>query len=67
VPRKAAYQAFETDSELEFEFFLAEQLHMTVGRLREDMSNAELLHWSMYYARKSQEAELQAAKAEQRR
>ena len=40
---------------------------MTVRELRERMSNAELLMWSTYYARRAQDAELaaktQAAKA----
>lgn len=31
---------------------------MTVGRLREEMSNDELLQWSIYYGRRAQIAEL---------
>jgi hypothetical protein len=48
---------------LEFEFFLAEQLHMTVARLRQEMSNDELLRWSVFYARRRQTEELAAKKA----
>lgn len=58
MPRKAAYLALEYDPELEFEHFLAEKLHMTVGRLREEMSNEEMLRWSVYYTRKAQLAEV---------
>lgn len=31
---------------------------MTVGRLREEMSNDELLRWSVYYGRRAQIEEL---------
>ena len=64
APRKAAYLEFENDPELEFEFYLAEQLHMTVARLRREMSNDELLRWSVFYARRRQLEELAAKKAE---
>ena len=64
APRKAAYLAFENDPELEFEFFLAEKLHMTVARLRREMSNDELLRWSVFYARRRQLEELAAKRAE---
>ena len=63
APRKAAYLAFEADPELEFEFYLAEQLHMTVARLREEMSCDEMLRWSVYYARRRQAEELAAKRA----
>ena len=63
--RKAAYLAFENDPELEFEFFLARELNMTVARLRAEMPNDELLRWSVYFGRRNQEAELAAAKAAQ--
>lgn len=65
--RKAAYLALEHDPELEFEFFLAEKLHMTVARLRAEMPNDELLHWSTYFGRRAQDAELAAQKAERGR
>ena len=68
APRKAAYLALESDPELEFEFFLAEQLGgTTVEELRRRMSNAELLMWSTYYGRKAQNAELAAKKADRGR
>ena len=65
MPRKAAYLAFEQDPEFEFEHYLALQLHMTVTRLRREMSNDELLRWSVYFGRRNQEQELAAARAAQ--
>lgn len=59
MPRKAAYLAFEADSGLEFEFFLAAELGgMTVGELRERMSGQEFTHWVIYHGRKAQRAQL---------
>jgi hypothetical protein len=55
---KAAYEAFEDDPELEFEFFLAKKLHMTVGQLREDMSQDEFVRWAVYFGREAQRREL---------
>ena len=66
VPRKAAYLALESDPEFDFEYFLAEKLHMTVARLRREMSNDELLHWSVFYGRRAQDAELQSKAQAQR-
>lgn len=40
------------------EFFLAEQLSMTVARLRAEVTASEFLHWSVYYGRKAQRREL---------
>lgn len=48
---------------MEFEFFLAERLRMTVGEMRERMSNAEFVRWSVYYGRKAQSAELEAKRS----
>lgn len=48
------------DSDLGFEFFLAERLHMTVARMRQEMSSAEYAHWAVWYGIKAQRAELQA-------
>lgn len=50
----------ENDSGLEFDFFLAQKLSMTVADLRERMSSQEWLEWSVYYARIAQQRELQA-------
>lgn len=58
VPTKAAYLELETTPALEFEFYLATQLHMTVGRIRAEMTQEEFVMWSMYYQRQAQEMEL---------
>jgi len=63
MPTKAAYQTFETNPETEFEFYLATKLSMTVGQLREQMSNAEFVQWGVYYARIAQREELERLKA----
>lgn len=63
MPGKAAYKAFEADTELEFEFYLAQKLTMTVGELRERMSADEFLRWHIYYARKAQREELASKRA----
>lgn len=46
--------------DLEFEFYLAERLQMTVGRLRREVSAHEFMQWSVYYGRKAQRRELEA-------
>lgn len=46
------------DTGLEFEFFLATELHKTVKELREQMSLKEFLYWGIYYGRRAQEREL---------
>lgn len=53
-PPKAAYLEFEADDDLELEFYVVEQLGMTVGALRRDMASDELVRWSIYFARKAQ-------------
>lgn len=45
-------------TELEFEFYLAERLRMTVAELRRRMSQHEFLQWSVYLGRKAQRQEL---------
>lgn len=61
-PAKAIYEAMEHDGETEFEYFLAEKLHMTRGDLVARMSNREFVEWSIYFGRKQQFAELAAKK-----
>lgn len=51
-------------TDLEFEFFLAERLHMTVGRLRREMTAREFMQWGVYYGRKAQKRELAAKQAQ---
>lgn len=59
-------KAFQANPDLEFEFFLAAELGMTVGRLREELSSDEFLYWGTYYARKAQREELEQLKAQKR-
>lgn len=47
-------------TDLEFEFYLAERLHMTVGQLRQTMTAHEFMQWSVYYGRKSQRQEMES-------
>lgn len=58
APRKAAYKAFDADPELEFEFYLADRLGMTVDRLRAEMTQDEFVRWSVYHGRIAQRREL---------
>jgi allophanate hydrolase subunit 2 len=66
VPRKAAYLELETSPELEFEFYLATKLHMTVGQLRAGMTQNEFVQWAIYYQRLAQQMELQRLEAGER-
>lgn len=50
----------EDDPSLEFEYYLADRLGMTVARLRAEMSNQEYIEWEMFHARKAQRQELAA-------
>ena len=56
--RRRLTKAFETNPELEFEFYLAERLHMTVAELRDRVSGDEFVRWWVYYGRKAQRQEL---------
>lgn len=48
---------FEATPDLEFEFYLAQKLAMTVEELRHRMSGEEFIRWHIYYARKAQREE----------
>jgi len=50
----------ESRPELEFEYFLAAELHMTRARLLDEMSNDEFMGWYTYYSRKAQREEIAA-------
>lgn len=50
---------FQQNPELEFEFYLAQQLGMTVTGLREGMSNDEFVAWGIYFGRQAQEQQAQ--------
>ena len=45
-------------TDLEFEFYLAQKLGMTVGVMREQMSGGEYTGWQVYYGRKAQREQL---------
>lgn len=51
-------KAMDAKPELEFEFFLAQKLSMTVDEMRARMSASEFVGWGIYYARIAQNAEL---------
>lgn len=57
MPRRRHTKALATDSELEFEFFLAHELKTTLSTIRL-MDNAEFIHWAMYFGRIAQKKEL---------
>lgn len=59
MPGKATYLEMET-TELEFEFYLAERLRMTVDQLRRTMTAREFMQWGIYFGRKSQRQEMAA-------
>lgn len=63
MPIKAAYLRFETTPDLEFDYFLAQKLGMTVARMRAEVTGAEYLEWGMFYSRKAQREELETLKA----
>jgi hypothetical protein len=44
--------------ELDFEFYLAAQLHRTVAELRATISQAEFSLWRTWYARRNQRASM---------
>lgn len=48
---------------MEFEFFLADKLGMTVARLREECSGDEFTRWGIYHQRIVQRAELARARS----
>lgn len=59
MPTKAAYELFDAHPEVEFEFYLADRLGMTVARMREEMTFDEYVSWSIYHARIAQRRELE--------
>lgn len=49
-------------TDLEFEYFLARELRMTVADMRERMSGEEYTGWGVYFGRKAQREQLAAGK-----
>lgn len=58
-PRKV-YLELEEDAGAEYEMYLAEKLHKTLGEI-DAMPNAEFVRWNVYHARKAQMEELELA------
>lgn len=51
---------------LEFTYFLAAELHMTVQELEDKMGNSEFMHWQAFYGMKAQREELAMKRARKR-
>jgi hypothetical protein len=60
MPPKAWYLTMTTRPDIEFDFFLAEHLGMTVATMRYSLSNDEYVGWSIYFGRKAQRQEMAA-------
>lgn len=56
MPPKAMYLEMET-TDLEFEYFLAHELHRTVAEVRQ-MGCEEYTGWTVYFGRKAQREQL---------
>lgn len=50
----------ENSPDLEFDYYLAERLHLPVAEMRQRVSAAEYLGWSIFYGRKAQRMELES-------
>lgn len=55
------------DDNIEFDYFLAKELGMTVSDMEARMSTREYLYWTRYYAVRQQRAELEQLKANRKR
>lgn len=58
---------FEASPDLEFEFYLADRLSMTVAHLRATMDEGEFVRWSIFHGRKAQRQELAHKMAKHRK
>lgn len=64
VPPKAIREQLESDeSDLGFEYFLAEKLHKTVGQMRREMTESEFAHWAVWFGIKAQRRQLEIEQA----
>lgn len=62
-PTKAIREQLESDdSDLGFEYWLADRLKTTVGRMRREMPAQEFRTWSVYHAIRAQHMELEMAR-----
>lgn len=52
------YHEMERDGDVEWEFYIAQKLGMTVQDMCERMSNEEFEQWKVYWGRVAQKREL---------
>lgn len=64
MPTRSRTKALELNPDLEFEFYLADRLGLTVADMRRKMSNLEFTYWAMFHGRKAQRRQLAQLKAE---
>lgn len=57
----------KADGDLLFQLQLARELHMTLGQLREQMTNEEMVLWGIYFQVQAEEDRKQQNKASMRR
>ena len=57
----------KADGDLLFQMQLARELHMTLGQLRERMTNEEMMLWGIYFQVQAEEDRKQQNKAAIRR
>lgn len=62
MTRRRPTKAFETDGALDFEFYLADRLKLTVAQLRQQMSADEFMRWGVWHGRRAQVQQLAARK-----
>lgn len=55
------------ETDLEFEFYLADRLKMTVARLRREMPAQEFMQWNVYHGRRVQRIEMNQRQAKRGR
>ena len=52
----------ENDPDLEFRFYLADRLHMTVADMSQKMTHSEFVLWTRFHGRRAQQMELERLK-----
>lgn len=63
MPGKVAYHLFEDDPGVDFDFFLADRLRMTVAELRARVDAHEWRQWLTWHGRRAQQQELAQKRA----
>lgn len=62
MTRRPRTKAFEADGALDFEFYLADRLKLTVAQLRHTMSADEFMRWGVWHGRRAQVQQLATGK-----